>query len=318
MAVLSFVLLLACGLAAAVNVAVDPFGYFDLNQTGLFFDDERTFKLLQVRRYPHDALLLGDSRSAYVDIGPIAAPRFFNAAFGGASLDEIVWFWEHYTGNARVVVLGMLESDAGGEAKLGEQFANRSWRDPFRYALSFELLGRSLESVRRWRAGEPPTYHDNGSRIIARKYIGEAIEHGSASPLVLSPYVPGGTPPNTAARNLCSGPAPRRPGADAIPPGWKRIGRMAELARERDAKLILFLQPRHQTVLDEDPRGYPGPPEMLTAYICDLGLDFFDLTANYTNPDYYWATDHTHYFPAVGLSVLEEILRATGVPVEVE
>jgi hypothetical protein len=314
---------LTCGLAAAVNVAVDPFGYFGLNQTGLFFDDERSFKLVQVRHYPHEALLFGDSRSAYVDPAPIRTPRFFNAAFGGATFEEIVWFWEHYTGRARVVVVGILEGDVGGEAKVSEQFSGRSWRDPFRYTLSFELLRRSLDAVKRWRAGVPPTYHDNGSRIIADKYIREAMATGTASALVTSRYVPGAIPPNTPVRNLCADGTARPPLSEPVPRGIRRIGRMAELARERGARLILFLQPRHQKVLDEgggsDPgKKYAGPPGPLTAYICDQKIDFFDLTASYSDPSYFWTTDRTHYYPHVGVAILEEILRASGVRVEVE
>jgi hypothetical protein len=142
-----FSLSLACGLVAAANVAVDPFGYFGFNRTGLFFDDERTFKLLQAHRYPHQALLLGDSRTAYVNPEAIRTPRFFNAAFGGASLDKMVWFWEHYGGNARVVVMGVLWTEVDRNAPVSERLTERSWRDPIRYALSFELLWRSYDGV---------------------------------------------------------------------------------------------------------------------------------------------------------------------------
>jgi hypothetical protein len=322
-AVLAFVVALTCGLAAAVNVAIDPFGYFGFNQTGLFFNDERTFKLMQVRRYPHDALLLGDSRSAYVDPDPIRAPRFFNGAFAGASLEELIWFWEHYGTDARVVVIGMAEGDIGGEPIISEQFANRSWRDPFRYALSFELLQHSRDAVRRWRDGEPPTYLDNGARRIADKIIRQVGSQGAVSPLAMSAYVPGATPPNRAVRNLCADRRSSLAPAQVAPAVIERLGRMAELADRRGAKLILFLQPRHQEIIDQGTRGNPaarrsGPPEILTAAICHFDLAFFDLTETYSDPSYYWSSDHTHYFPSVGVSLLEEILRGSGVPVEVK
>lgn len=310
-----FTLSLTCGLAAAVNVGVDPFGYFGLNQTGLFFNDERSFKLNQVRHYPHDALILGDSRIAYVDPEPIRTPRFFNAGFGGASLEEVVWFWEHYSGSARLVVVGMLDGDVIGAPEISEEFTTRSWRDPLRYALSFELLKNSLDAVQRRQTSAPPEYRDNGARGIADKYIRHLQSEGTPSRLLMTPFVPGSIPPITPVQNLCAGRPDSPSPPDDVPEGMQRIGRMAALAEQRGAKLILFLQPRPRDVLTDAGRTYSGPHPERVRYICQLGLDYYDLTESYSDPSYYWSTDRLHYFPHVGVALLAEILRASGVQV---
>lgn len=312
--VLIFTLSLSCGLTAAVNVAVDPFGFFGFNRTGLFFSDERTFKRTQVRHYPHDALLLGDSRVGYIDPAEIRAPRFFNAAFAGATLEETLAFWERYEGNARLIVLGLLYSDLSEEARPGERFEPPGWRDYLRHALSIELFVRSTQAAARWHAGRPSTYRDNGSRAA----IAEEIADLKAGALVRPARWPGpsGKEPDLAgpARTPC---ADRTRGSASAAPSARvsRLAAIARLAEKRGARLIVFVHPRHREILKSG--DYATPSADLIDALCRLPLTFIDLTdSRYSDPDFFWITDHTHYKPEVGAAIITDVLRRSGVWVE--
>lgn len=310
-----FALSLGCGLVAAVNVAVDPFGFFGANRTGLFFNDERTFKLMQVRNYPHDALLLGDSRVAYIDPEDMTKPRFFNAAFGGASLDEMLWFWENYDGNARLLVIGLLYADFSGRPAIDEELKAHTWRDYFRYALSFELLKRSMEALERWRMGEPPTYNENGSRSAREKRVEELAQTTAGA------FLSKAAQPAVDATEVdpCSRPE-RRSRRDAADPRWERLQRIADIAERRGVKLVLFMHPRHPDDLfghKEQTRDRQFVSRI--NFLCSLDAKFLDFTASdFSDPRNFWLADRLHYKPEVGLSLLTEVLRRSGVEVKMK
>ena len=66
-AVLAVLVLAVLQIIAAINIAVDPFGFFGTNHVGYYYNSERELKQKQIRNYPHRALLLGNSKMAYVD-----------------------------------------------------------------------------------------------------------------------------------------------------------------------------------------------------------------------------------------------------------
>ena len=105
--VLGLSVLLILQSIAAVNIAVDPFGFFGLNQVGFFFNAEREFKPRQIHVYPHRALLLGNSKMAYVDPDDLPGYGFFNAAFSAAKPEEMLAFLEKNIDGVELIALAL-------------------------------------------------------------------------------------------------------------------------------------------------------------------------------------------------------------------
>jgi hypothetical protein len=104
--------LLALGLAgglmgglALLNLWVDPFNRFGNNRLGVYISAERECKPVYIQRFPHDALLIGNSRAARIPPAALNGFRFFNAAFSGATTEETYYFLEHFAWHERLVIL---------------------------------------------------------------------------------------------------------------------------------------------------------------------------------------------------------------------
>ena len=106
--------LLSLGLAGALagglgllNYCVDPYNRFGHNRLGVYISAERESKSIAVRRYPHNALLLGNSRMAMIPVAQLNGFRFFNGALGGATAEESYYFAYHYATRQDLVELGV-------------------------------------------------------------------------------------------------------------------------------------------------------------------------------------------------------------------
>ena len=121
--------LLALGLAlgltggvALLNLIVDPFNRYGLNHLGVYISAERECKSTYVTRFPHDALLVGNSREIRIPPAQLEGFRFFNGAFSGATPEEIYFFLQHFARHQRLVVLAV---------DIGEQDPAECARDIF-------------------------------------------------------------------------------------------------------------------------------------------------------------------------------------------
>jgi hypothetical protein len=101
---LSGVLVATIGL---FNYFVDPYGIFGQNRLGIYITAEREYKAAEVRRYPHDALLVGNSRMAMIPVRELNGFRFFNAGLGGGTAEEAYYFLYHFAHNQKLVILGV-------------------------------------------------------------------------------------------------------------------------------------------------------------------------------------------------------------------
>ena len=118
------------GLAGAVVLAsalldygIDPYGNFGNNRLGVFISAEREAKPVLLRRYPHDALLVGNSKMGLIPARQLEGFRFFNASFAGATAEEEYYCVEHFATHQKLVVLEIdfLQSDP--PANKGDLFA---------------------------------------------------------------------------------------------------------------------------------------------------------------------------------------------------
>jgi hypothetical protein len=100
----------------ALNVArfafiffVDPQERFLVDPNNVSVNRERWAKPWFIRKYPHNAVLLGTSKLAHVDPVDIDTPelKFFNASFQGALPEEIYSFLDLFVPEARLVIISL-------------------------------------------------------------------------------------------------------------------------------------------------------------------------------------------------------------------
>ena len=164
LAVLLAAALLGAGGVAGVNALVDPLWFFPhahaLNRVQVGFD-ERAQKTNRLRAHPgrFDAVLLGSSRSTYLDQDDFAPWRLFNHAVNAMWPQEYRPYLDHFTEvNGRAPALVVLGVDFFGshDGVVGK------WQPPETYLrragdpgyvlgslLSFQLLRRSLVTAAR-------------------------------------------------------------------------------------------------------------------------------------------------------------------------
>jgi hypothetical protein len=122
--------LLALGLAigltggmALLNFIVDPFNRYGNNRLGVYISAERECKSTYVQRFPHDALLVGNSREIRIPPGRLEGFRFFNGAFSGATSEEVYYFLQHFALHQRLVILAVDVGEQDPAERHGDIFA---------------------------------------------------------------------------------------------------------------------------------------------------------------------------------------------------
>src|SRR5664279_429594 len=139
--------LLTLGLAGALagglgllNYWVDPYNRFGNNRLGVYISAERESKAIELRRYPHNALLLGNSRIAMIPAAQLNGFRFFNGAFGGATAEEIYYFVYHYATRQDMVVLGVDLGEGDPPSLKGDIFLPPSFNDNLNNLLNLSTV----------------------------------------------------------------------------------------------------------------------------------------------------------------------------------
>lgn len=148
-----FVLLvlgLTAGLAGAVvllNLIIDPFNRYGINRLGVYISAERECKSTYVMRYPHDALLVGNSREIRIPPARLEGFRFFNGAFSGATSEEIYFFLEHFARNQRLVVLAIDVGEQDPAECHGDIFAPKVLTSALDNLLNLQTAEYSIRTI---------------------------------------------------------------------------------------------------------------------------------------------------------------------------
>src|SRR5882757_2598088 len=88
-------------------VIEDPWGRFNFNADKLSIFRERESKPWLVGIYPHNAILIGTSKSANINAADLDTHelRFFNASFSGARPEEMYSFIGGFVTDTKLLVL---------------------------------------------------------------------------------------------------------------------------------------------------------------------------------------------------------------------
>jgi hypothetical protein len=130
-----------------LNFIVDPFNRYGLNRLGVFISAERECKATYVTRFPHDALLLGNSRQNRTPPGQLAGFHFFNAAISGATSEEIYYFLQHFAHDQRLVVLNVDAGEQDSGENHGDIFAPKGLLSARDNLLNLQTTGYSLQTI---------------------------------------------------------------------------------------------------------------------------------------------------------------------------
>jgi len=287
---------------AAVNIAVDPFGYFGFNQVGFHFNSEREFKQRQIDIYPHRGLLLGNSKMAYVDPDLIEGYDFFNAAFSAAKPEEVLKFLEAHAAGNEYVALAIdhrvfLRYD---EREL--ELVERRWSDWLRYSLSLELLDKSFEALGLWLLGTPSLYKQNGARttaeLEARDYLTEGIGYWDRLDEREDEY--------------------SRITPVFEPERLEQFRRMKQILDRHGIAHVVFMSPLniHEQGAIGWKKYWASNPNYL-ALVEDLRSifpEFRDYSdSRYSGAENFWPTDFKHYRPEVGAEIIRAMLAEQGI-----
>jgi hypothetical protein len=157
---------LAGGLVAAIglfNYFVDPYGLFGRNRLGIHISAEREFKTSQVQRYPHDALLVGNSRMAMIPVRDLQGFKFFNAGLGGGTPEEAYYFLNRFAHEQKLVILGVELGQGDPSPPKGDIFAPPTLTYTLNNLLNLRTVEYSVKTIYNHFTGVPATLRADGS-----------------------------------------------------------------------------------------------------------------------------------------------------------
>ena len=141
---------LALGLAGGVallNFIVDPFNRYGNNHLGVYISAERECKSTYITRFPHDALLVGNSREIRIPPAQLEGFRFFNGAFSGATPEEIYFFLEHFARHQRLIVLAVDVGEQDPAECHGDIFAPKGLVSALDNLLNLQTAEYSIRTI---------------------------------------------------------------------------------------------------------------------------------------------------------------------------
>ena len=297
--------LLSLGIATAVvgiiglfNYLVDPYNLFGNNRLGVYITAEREFKSSEVRRYPHNALLAGNSRMAMIPVKGLDGFRFFNAGFGGGTSEEAYYFLYHYAKDIDLVILGVELGQGDPPAPQGDIFAPITWTGILNNLLNLKTVEYSVRTIYDHWSGEPPALRSDGSFDATRwfeRWDKPDPEHLAFVLKKLSQGYWNYTGNSKQAMTFYS--------------------RIAECLRERGILCVALVPPLHEGVAnrlrgasaDAAYEGWRSKLKSIFPIVIDLSVSPYCAATNY------FADDPVHFKPDVGVQMLnKEVIPAAA------
>jgi len=142
---------------AAFNAFVDPYDFLGNNRTAVYYRNERQIKDI-ILKYRHEGVLIGSSKTGYIDPDGLSCYRFYNASMRGMVPEEMYYYLKKYLRDEKLLLIGfdfyMFNEREFPLIRISD------W-DDLRYRISEYLLGvhtidASVKTLQRWRKGEPP------------------------------------------------------------------------------------------------------------------------------------------------------------------
>lgn len=141
---------------ASVNYIVDPYNLAGNNKTGVYYYNERQAKGA-ILGYAHQAILIGSSKTGYINPDDLSCYRFYNASLRGAVPEEIYFYLKKYLRHEKFVLIGF-DFYMFNEREL-PLIRIKDWED-FHYSMVEYLFGShtieaSYKTLKKWKKKEP-------------------------------------------------------------------------------------------------------------------------------------------------------------------
>ena len=293
------------GLATPVmwfNWYVDPFCFFERNTVGMYFHTERQCKAMMVQQREHDALIIGNSRPAWIGASPLLPDKVLNVSFSGAEIEEVYAFLDKYLKPNTQVLIGIdfeMMYSARNDLEDGGQTGEDFRYTPLEYLenlLGWEVISKSIAVY---------FYRDVFLPSIPLGEIGERIprpgqsEADRRSQGYIAPYDTEGDKSKMLA------------GSDAVQKRFDVLLRLKQLLEARAADYVVFTNPvfpaRRAAFREHYPQAFAalqGHPDKL-ANIFERFVDF-SLDGSFQERDF---RDWSHFYPSVAERMLVRLVE---------
>lgn len=305
--------LLALGLAgcligglAFLNLVIDPFNRYGNNRLGVYISAERECKSTYVKRFPHDALLIGNSREIRIPPDRLEGLRFFNAAFSGATAEEVYFFLQHFAWHQRLVVLAVDVGAYDPAERHGDIFAPKGLTSALDNLLNLQTTEYSIRTI-----SESLSKHPQPIGLDGLVPAGSAIQDADRDNPEKEAY---------ALKSL-----QRMWDGYHCPPMEKMsfFVKIGECLRQRGIPCLVVIPPTHEAVAQSAQSG--SAAQEVVAWKRQLSTIFphvIDLSfSSYNTATNFYRSDPLHFKPDVGIRFMNtEVLpvanQILGEPVQ--
>lgn len=267
--------------AASINYFIDPFGYFGINRIGYFMDSERELKSGVIGSKSFDGIILGSSKVTYFNPDHFTEFKIFNAGFGAALPEEILYLLQDTTPQTNFLLLGLdlfMFNEKTFPFVNADKFPQHNIRKRLSYLLSLDMLKFSSTALKNYQNGRRPKYQHNGARfsedIAGNRDMKKHAELMHTLRTNHYHFSQGGL----SGRRI------------------QILQEINEWARRKNIRLIVWINPYHHEIMNLVANSDAGSrffefKEMAKAIFPDL----IDLSGAFPEDNYYFQTDAYHY-----------------------
>jgi hypothetical protein len=292
-----------CLLIGLLNLVVDPYNRFGLNRLGVYISAERECKATEVRRFPHNALLIGNSRIAMIPVKGLNGFRFFNAALGGATAEEACYFLEHFASKETLVVLSVELGQTDPPTLAGDLFAPPGWTATLDNLLNLRTAEYSVRTVWSHFTGKTPALAPDGSFDTKPWFDAWDQPNPAHRDLILARMKETYAPTDASSKKL----------AGNFKERMTFYRRIAECLGRRGIACVVVIPPLHEVIashLRASPmfahyQRWRQDLDSIFPVVVDLSL------SPYGAADNFFKADPLHFKPEVGV----QMLNAEVIPV---
>ncbi len=281
------------GLPVLLNWLVDPYDRFGNNTMGVFIMAERELKPSEVVRFPHNALIIGNSRIASIPATKVNGFKFFNASFAAATPEEIYYFLERYAHKQELVVIGidMCARDPG--VLKGDIFKPGDFASMSEHLVNLQTTEYALKTMFSHWGGKPSRYLPDGSLA--------APDWGNAGKL---------DDPTAGKRYLDNMKAHTVQNVVPAPRSLSFYRKIADTLRARNIPVVVVMPPIHEAVFRHvGEMNLQGLYEAWVAEVTSIFPNVVNLTDSpYGSASNFYLRDPLHYKPETGVQFMNEVV----------
>jgi hypothetical protein len=292
---------------ALLNLIIDPFNRYGNNRLGVYISAERECKSTYVKRFPHDALLVGNSRDTRIPPAQLEGFRFFNGALSGATPEEIYFFLQHFARNQRLVVLAVDVGAQDPAERHGDIFAPKGLTSALDNLLNLQTTEYSIRTISESLSKNPQPIGSDGLVPVGSSFQDADREDPKKEAYIIK-----------SMQQMWDG--------YHCPPMAQMsfFVKISECLRQRGILCVVVIPPTHEAVARAVQSG--STAKEAAAWKRQLGTIFphvIDLSfSSYNAATNFYRTDPLHFRPDVGVRFMNtevlpfatRILRETPPP----